>query len=151
MWHASKCRRCATTTDSPGCKLRKAITAASAGSRLRLADRMNNWRIPRAASVCGQISISQKIQHLDRRIDTHLRCTPRRVLPGLRAGNLSLIGESRQQVFIYVRDQPADTRRLRLLNLVCSAQTSLRRRAEVSDGRWSELQVTGCCVSTVDG
>lgn len=55
---------CATTADSPGCKLGKAITAASAGSRLRLSDRVNNLHIPCVASVCGQISIWKKFSTL---------------------------------------------------------------------------------------
>lgn len=71
---------CATTADSPGCKLGKAITAASAGSRLTRGDRMNNLHIPCVASVCGQISIWKKIQHLDKRSDRYLRFTPRVLL-----------------------------------------------------------------------
>lgn len=134
MWHASKCGPRAPTTDSPGCKLGKAITAASAGSRLRLGDRMNNLHIPCAASVCGQISIWGKKKNTapwqGNRYASALHC---RALLVYTRVNLSLIGEGRFFSFFILFTSMTnllDTRAaLRLSGLVCSARASLVRRA----------------------
>lgn len=72
---------------------------------------------------------------------------------GLHAGNLSLIGESREQgFFIYVHDdEPSDDRALRLSSLVCSARPRIGRREEVRDDGWGELHVAEYYISTVEG
>lgn len=121
MWHASQCVLCATTTDSPACKLGKAIIAASAGSRLRLGDRMNNLHIPCAASVCGQISIWKKntVPWQANRCVSALHC--RALLVYTRVIS-PLLARAESRFFIYVHDEPSDDRALRLLSLVCSAR-----------------------------
>lgn len=120
----------ATTADSPGCKLGKAITAVSAGSQLRPGDRMNNLHIPCVASVCGQISIWKKIQHLDKRSDGYLRCTPRaRLVYTQVIAPLLARADSR---FLF-------TFKMNLLPL-CAAAVELSMQCEVSLGRREEVR-----------
>lgn len=97
---------CATTADSPGCKLGKAITAASVDSQLTLGDRVNNLHILCVALVCRQISIRKK-NTAPWQAKWWVSALHSHCLSGLHAGNRSLIDQSRQQVFIYVQDEPS--------------------------------------------